>query len=571
MLSPGTQIEKYVVLEDLGAGGMARVFKVRHVMLQSLHALKVLDQSLVANEVMRQRFLSEGQIQARLDHPGIARITDVIVQPGIAGLVVEFVDGETLDDHISKMTEPPSADQVRSVFLPLLDALGYAHAEGIVHRDIKPSNIVLARGRNGDLRPKILDFGIAKIIDAALGPEAAKARTRTGAQLGTPNYMSPEQIRGPSRVDGRADLFSLAATMYEFATLTVPYDGGSDFDVMTKIVAGEIVPVRAAHSGIAAPIAACIERGLLPRADDRFASAAAFSAALGSSAHPRAIPPATSKPSRSEVASSAPSQHAVLPLDYAHPSSPDVPASDRVADPSSGRARMGPGRRRRPTSAAPPAKAGRTRSLIALAGVSVLLAIFYFAKPAPVALIEESERQVLPKEALAAALRDPEDDGPGQPGVDAPGQVSTAEPEAAGPNVGRIEFKTSPSVEVFVTVDGKTLALGRTPLSRELPAGRFRFRFVREQRRLNITRTYPVMVGGAHKHNLDFIQGTLKVNAPEGAAIQLNGDGVGVAPMKKLPIYEGKYHLRVTKDSMRWVKWFEAPPGAHIRYDVSFE
>ena len=285
MLVPGSQIDTYEILEEVGSGGMARVLKVRHVVLGSLHALKVLDAELVANQQIRQRFLAEGRIQASLRHPNIARITDTVVQPGIAGLIVDFIDGEPLDQNIAARKGAPTGDEVRALFAPLLEALGYAHAQGIVHRDIKPSNIVLSCDHLGAPHPVIVDFGIAKVLDPD-GGDGAKGKTRTGARLGTANYMSPEQIRSPGKVDHRADLFSLAATMYEFATLTVPFDADSDFDVMANIVSGKLAPPRDLNSTLDPNVAECIAIGLAPDRERRFASAEAFSIALSSNRPP---------------------------------------------------------------------------------------------------------------------------------------------------------------------------------------------------------------------------------------------------------------------------------------------
>ena len=280
MLEPGSRIEKLEILEEMGDGGMARVFKVRHIHLGSLHVLKVLDPSLVADEQMRKRFLSEGQIQAHLEHPNIARVTDVIIQPGVAGLVVELVRGQPLDEWVAARTRLPSVDEIKQLFLPLLAGIGYAHSRGVIHRDIKPANIVV-EDSGGTLTPKILDFGIAKIVGEAFGGNAVKARTKTGSRMGTPNYMSPEQVRGLADVDARSDIFSMAATLYEVATLQVPFDASSDFDVMRRIVGGDLQPPRELRRDVDPAINACIMKGLHTQRRERFQSCVEFASALG--------------------------------------------------------------------------------------------------------------------------------------------------------------------------------------------------------------------------------------------------------------------------------------------------
>jgi eukaryotic-like serine/threonine-protein kinase len=241
-LAPGTVIDRYEIVDVIGEGGMATVYKARHRFLESTHALKVLDPTLARNDDLRERFLSEGRIQATLRHPNIVAVTDIVAQPGVAGLVAEFVEGEDLATWIESRGGTSDVTRIKEVFLPVFDAVGAAHELGIIHRDLKPSNIILQQRRDGAVHPMLLDFGIAKILDD--GPLQKKRATKTGARLGTVYYMSPEQIRGASDLDARADVFALAATLYEFVTGDVPFDGGTDFDTMKQIVDGSPTPVR---------------------------------------------------------------------------------------------------------------------------------------------------------------------------------------------------------------------------------------------------------------------------------------------------------------------------------------
>lgn len=277
-IGPGATIEKYEIAELLGEGGMARVFKARHTLLGSEHAIKVLDPQLVANDDLRARFLAEGRIQAQLRHPAIVAVTDVIAVPGVAALVAEFVDGPPLDVWIDEHGGTTAPAAIRDVFLPLLDGLGHAHASGVVHRDIKPANILLARSRGGGQVPKIVDFGIAKV--AAESMRGGTGRTRTGAVMGTLAYMSPEQIKGSGDIDHRTDIFSLAATLYEFVTGEVPFEGETDYDTMKQIVEGAPRPLRERVGDLDPAIASCIERGLASAASDRFQSCEEFATAL---------------------------------------------------------------------------------------------------------------------------------------------------------------------------------------------------------------------------------------------------------------------------------------------------
>ena len=307
MLNIGSRIDRYELVHDLGGGGMGHVYKVRHTVLGSFHALKVLNPEYMTREEIRRRFLAEGQIQAQLRHPNIAAVTDVIVDEGIAGLLMELVEGDPLEDRIGGVHPVPSTREVLEVFLPVLSALGYAHGQGIVHRDIKPANIILGRLPDGSLQPKLLDFGIAKIRADLPGGGAAKGMTRQDQAFGTPGYMSPEQIQGAANVDPRSDVFSLSATLYEYVTGTAPYDGPTEFVIMKKVVEGDHRPPRELRPDIDPVVEAAILRGLSTAPEDRFPSCEAFAeglrGALGSprpehsSPIPIRIPPPPPPPS----------------------------------------------------------------------------------------------------------------------------------------------------------------------------------------------------------------------------------------------------------------------------------
>ena len=206
---------------------MARVYRVRHATLGTLHALKVLEPRFRAMPEVRDRFLAEARIQATLVHESIVRVTDTVSSHEVAGFVMELIDGPTLEDHLAALKRPMTGDELRAVFLPILEALGEAHSKGIIHRDIKPANIMLAKVR-GQLCPKLADFGIAKVTETLDGM-AKKASTHADAKMGTVAYMSPEQIQQAKSVTARSDIFSLGATLYEAATGIPAFDGKSDF------------------------------------------------------------------------------------------------------------------------------------------------------------------------------------------------------------------------------------------------------------------------------------------------------------------------------------------------------
>jgi len=295
LLAPGTQLGSFVVEELLGGGGMAKVYRVRHKVLGGLYAVKVLDPALMADEELRQRFLDEGRIQAQLLHPHIVQVRDIVIEPGIAGLIMDFVDGETLEQLIARRETPPTAEEIRDVFGPVLAAVGHAHAHGTIHRDLKPGNILLGQSSDGGVHPFVMDFGIAKLQADSPGQKRA---TRADARMGTLAYMSPEQVRRAADVTRRSDLYSLGAALYEFATLQPPVDDTVEFDAMQAIVQGRITPAEAVYPEIDPVIADCIHRAMQPDPAQRFASCAEFAEALlvpsatrHRAARPSSVPP----------------------------------------------------------------------------------------------------------------------------------------------------------------------------------------------------------------------------------------------------------------------------------------
>lgn len=297
MLSPGAQIGNYVIEQELGCGGMARIYRVRHAVLQTQFALKVLEPAYRERSELRARFLSEAMIGAKLHHPHIVRVTDTISTPEVAGIVMELVRGPNLETYIRSLGKPPSAATIRALFVPVLEAVAEAHRQGIVHRDLKPANILLEPAGNGH-HPKVTDFGIAKVTDAARELVQKKGSTHADARMGTLAYMSPEQIRHAKEVTVRSDIFSLGATLYELATLQVAFNGDSDYEIMHNIVEGRFAPIEKI-AGVDPVIAAAITKALQPDPARRFASCEQFIAALSVSiANPSSIPDADSATDR---------------------------------------------------------------------------------------------------------------------------------------------------------------------------------------------------------------------------------------------------------------------------------
>ena len=279
-MQPGDLIDRYRVERLVGEGGMAAVYEVRHQVLGRTFALKVLEPRLARDATIRDRFLAEGRIQAQLRHDNIASVIDVVALPGVAGLVLEFVQGASLHEHLVTRGGPLAAGEIAEILLPVLDAVGFAHSQGVIHRDIKPENIVLRDRRDGRIDPVILDFGVAKIAADANVEHAPKQSTRLGSRMGTLHYMAPEQVQNAAGVDARCDIFAMGAILYELATGELAFAGDSDYATMQAIVHGRYAPpgVRFRHPNAA--LESCIRGALMVVRNRRIPDCATFASLL---------------------------------------------------------------------------------------------------------------------------------------------------------------------------------------------------------------------------------------------------------------------------------------------------
>ena len=264
----GKKIINYEIKSLLGEGGMGNVYLAEHAQLGRKVAIKSLHQQLVKNEGLRARFKNEASTMAHLQHPKIVALYDYVEEADGLFLIMEFVEGLPLDEYIREKSGPIPSEIAIPMMLQILDAFSYAHSKGIVHRDIKPSNVIIS---NRD-EVKILDFGIAKLLS-----EAGNKLTKTGTQMGTVFYMSPEQVQGKD-IDIRSDIYSLGVTFYQMLTGTSPYEGmTTEFEVYSKIVSEPLPAASNIYPGVPEFLDKVILKATAKNLADRFQSCEEFS------------------------------------------------------------------------------------------------------------------------------------------------------------------------------------------------------------------------------------------------------------------------------------------------------
>jgi len=267
VLPSGTQLGKFRIVRLIGSGGMGAVYEATHLELRKRVAIKTLLPTLAAMPEARARFLREGEAASRIEHPNVVNVTDIGTAGEVPFLVMEYLDGESLAQRLDR-EGALAIPVVLDLLLPIMDALARGHDEGVVHRDLKPQNIFLARGGDGRLVPKLLDYGVSKIV----GDDRLAALTGSLAVLGTAQYMAPEQIDGPKNVDARTDQYAMALVMFECVTGRAARQGTSMM-AMLKSIATEPAPsLRQARPDVDRGFDAVVSRALSFEPAARFPS-----------------------------------------------------------------------------------------------------------------------------------------------------------------------------------------------------------------------------------------------------------------------------------------------------------
>lgn len=271
-LAPGTIVAgRFQVESKLGEGGMGAVYRATNIATGRWVALKAMHPEYAIKKDVVRRFMREAKAATAIRHPNVIEILDVVeAEGGEPVMVMELLDGEPLDAYLERQGPLPLGEVAR-IMTPVVSAVGAAHGLGIIHRDLKPENIYLAKGPDGKRLPKVLDFGIAKVLDPNQINELAtkSGATRTGSMLGTPHYMSIEQACGEKDIDHRTDIWSLGIILYNMLSGHRPYDGENYGQILRALMTTTPAPIETLVPGLPSDVAVMVNRCTARTRDER--------------------------------------------------------------------------------------------------------------------------------------------------------------------------------------------------------------------------------------------------------------------------------------------------------------
>jgi serine/threonine protein kinase len=553
------QIGRYRILDELGRGATGVVYRAQDPAIGRIIAIKTIRLTDFTDpterERLRERLVREAQSAGMLSHPNIVTIYDVAEEKGLAYIFMECVDGPPLEKVLNG-AEPIPSENVLTILRQTATALDYAHQKGIVHRDIKPANILI----HDRIHAKITDFGVAKIMSQQM--------TQSGVMMGTPNYMSPEQVQGHA-VDGRTDQFSLAVIAYEILTGEKPFQADQLPALLYRIVREDVVAPQRLNPSIGPQVEAVLKKALAKNGNDRYGTCVEFvdalTNALDASPGWRPLPrsSAHSMPTMAGVA-----------IPGVKPGSIQPPPMSRLGDSESGAPVMFDQEPAEPRSPV-------LRSLVwMLVGIGLVGLVLFGAQKY---LFNRSSDQVTSEAPAAQAPRDDSGPKPSPVGqspnsVDAakrtpaPSPPETTAPESAQPaptedreptaprtaperatppptagksEVGKsVQFLTEPA-GAEVTIDGNSSLSCKTPCMLALDTGRHALNV-----QLSGYRPYPrvfsVPQDGDVLLRLSKVAGTLSIlSEPAGASIEIDGKAQSMPTPARFDLPPGNYHIKV--------------------------
>jgi serine/threonine protein kinase len=575
------QIGRYRVLDELGRGATGVVYRAQDPAIGRTIAIKTIRLSDFTDESererLRERLFREAQSAGMLSHPNIVTIYDIAEENGLAYIFMECVDGPPLEKILNTQDPPLSGDAALSILRQTALGLDYAHQKGIVHRDIKPANILI----HERIHAKIADFGVAKIISQQM--------TQSGVMMGTPNYMSPEQVQGHA-VDGRADQFSLAVIAYEILTGEKPFLADQLPALLFRIVREDPVAPQRLNPTVGPQVEVVLRKALAKSANDRYRTCVEFVDALAGALqlsptwHPLPRSSAQSMPTFAGVPPSRPSAGKPIP----------PPEAPRAAQPVNRMPEPAPIVREDEAETRNPL----LKSLVwMLVGIGLIGLVLFGAqkylfnrssdaapqaavdqtpppgnsqsKPSPIG--QSSSPPEAPKQAPASETPPPATapeskqaqassdtgDEPKRHATPAP-EASAIPPPVSAPKPGyeqSVQFLTEPP-GAMVTIDGNSSTTCKTPCMLSLPAGRHALSV-----QLAGYRPFPRVFNVPQDSDI-FLQltkasGTLSITSePKGATIELDGAPQAQRTPAVFTLAPGAYHVKVARS------------GAFIDFDV---
>ncbi len=499
MLETGDTVDRYLVDRLLGEGGMADVYRVRHRTLGTPAALKVLRMN---GRHVQERLVLEGQVQAGLRHPNIVEVRDVLEVAGHPALLLELVEGPSLEGLLLKGRLP--FDEAESIFRGILAAVEHAHTQGLVHRDLKPGNVLLAPRPGGGWVPKVADFGLARVVQ---DDDATLRKTRSGVAMGTPRYMSPEQIRDAKNVDQRTDIFALGAILYELVCGEAAFERSDIAAIFNATLSGSYKSPASLAPGVPERVLRAIDAALKTRKEARIPDCATFRAALDGVPY---VATALPDPEGGERPADAPppSRSTLVSAETIDPG-PSVPQPARSAAPSIiGAAVVG-------------------GSVVAAAMVALLLVAgglgWWFLGRAPAPAITEAAPSAEPVEVAttAGAVSDPGVATPASPTHAPSPSPSTSPAESTPPPISAAPAGTTPEKAASTGAGGAPAAPMPTVTAHaESPAAT-------TEPPAAAPRT-PVSTASTPAPSRPVEYDTVQENASTGARVSYSGDAVKV-------------------------------------------
>ncbi len=260
----------YRILGEVASGGMGIIYRARETSTGSIYALKALLNVQSANDKQLKRFIQEAQSAMRLDHPGIVKIYDLGILENVPYFTMDFIEGKDL--HHLLRDKLVTTEQALRVVMQVCDAVNYAHAQGVIHRDLKPANIVV----RPDGTPILTDFGLAKNLDSQF------KLTAEGAMVGTPLYLSPEQVAGKANlVDGRCDVYGIGVMLYQILTDRLPFFGRNPYEVYRKVTEEDPIPPSQINTALSPEIEKVCLQCLAKDREERYPTAGELGQDIG--------------------------------------------------------------------------------------------------------------------------------------------------------------------------------------------------------------------------------------------------------------------------------------------------